>query len=663
VLAFSRGDPCQDQAASGLRIGEVDVAFLTESQQAYLREQAQAFLRAPDWTAEIERRHDASRRFRAEVEASGVLDGRVLERRTLARLVEIVREIQNLNPIVLPQLLGTHTYYQHFRGFEGDAEAFAAYMAKRRRDWTPGSAGYPGADIAAVSSDLARCLSPGSDADFGPALHRLIGHPGLGRALASGLILLWNPMEMAMVNNAATGPFKGRTGLLTLGKTRLGQLREEARERFGLPRASEYTQTARTLGWTLLFEEARDVCEFRDFFELDQLLWRLTTAAKGKPKGHTRPTGGGSTVDPEDIIARALAAYPPERATARQRAIAGARSLIESKLGSMDEDDIRELLRLFNADFGRGQARADRFSPAFVGVLAGELVDRTPEVNRWIEALWSAGSDEEVEGVLDEFWGRSDLPGAGRSFPTMVLHVREPDRFFPLMAGLAKGLQVLTAFNPRGKTGHAFLTYSHKLQELRESHQVPVCATDLVLWEAMKAERPPEARSFAGFTTQAFSFMANLGRHNSGEWLASNRAEFKQAVREPMRDLIADLGRLFIDKVAPELEHAPKSPNTLGNIGKMRFKGAGNAPWPNYWAAFHRPEFKKTRDFQLYVLISADSLSWGMSTESASPDDKRRFAERLRQHPDLAQRALAEAVAAGLDPGDSVSIPRQSRGL
>jgi len=203
-----------------------------------------------------------------------------------------------------------------------------------------------------------------------------------------------------------------------------------------------------------------------------------------------------TATDTAVLVVEGLATFTPEREEARRAAADEARAFVEQRLGTLTPEDVRYLLQLFNVDHRNGRRKADRFAPGFVGSLANDIVASTDALNRWIPRLWGATTDAAVEHVLDDFWAIKDVPGAGRSLPTMLLHIREPERHFPIMTGLAKGYAVITGRTVTGRRGASYLEYAKGLVELRRSYHVPVHATDLVLMAAARrgAARPVAPR-------------------------------------------------------------------------------------------------------------------------------------------------------------------------
>lgn len=197
-------------------------------------------------------------------------------------------------------------------------------------------------------------------------------------------------------------------------------------------------------------------------------------------------------------VAPGLAALSPARLEARAHAITAARSLIEQKRGALTETDVRALLRHFNTDLTGGRLTYNRFSPAFVGHLANRLVEDLDELNRWIDALWSASDDDAVERTLDAFWAADTVAGAGTSLPSMILHTRDPERFAPLMPGLADGYHRLTGEHATRRKGSVYLRYARRMAALRAAQKISAHGIDVVLVEAgrdapERAPPPPSA--------------------------------------------------------------------------------------------------------------------------------------------------------------------------
>ena len=618
------------------------MAYLTPAQQDILRKRAPEIRTPAEFGKEIERRLGVSRDFRALVEETGIREGRELARPDLARMVELVWKIQNLQAMTLPQLLGTYAYHQHFKKFEGDEVAFSAHMAATHPRWKKGSVGYPGVDVSAFGKALAAAIGA-SRSELGIAAHRILGFKGAGRGLVSGFLNLWDPERSALVNGAVISVFKGK-GPFVLPKPMLRRLESDAATDFRIPPKAGATK--RLLSWQLLFEEVREALELPNFLDLDWFLFHLTgkiprvsgTGVRGSA-GLGAGTGDQSA---NDFIESFLASVTDEQIETRNSAIAEAKALVDAHVGALTADHVTELLRLWSTDEVNGEIHYNRFSPAFVGHNRNQIVSKLDLVNEWIERLWHAPENQIAE-VLDQYWEASEIPGAGLSLPTTLLHTRDPERWFPYTFALRRGYVALTGDEiPQGRHLSHYLRYSRGLRDLVETHQIPPSVVDLLLSQVRSESDgigsgdgtgpgPDKSRQFEGFVEDTFQFLRDLEANNSDAWYGKNQRErFRNAVRSPLRSLITDLGSTFIENVAPYLEHEPKSPNTLSKIRKNVWgKQAEGAYWTHFWAAFHRPELSKNEDFQLYVYLAPEICTYGMYTGSASEADLGRFRKRL----------------------------------
>ncbi|MFW6031354.1 MAG: DUF2461 family protein [Myxococcota bacterium] len=618
---------------------------LTDAQQQLLHQEADRIRSNAEFAPEIQRRHQLSRKFRAFIERVGLLQGKSLDKESLAELIRLLWEIQQLNPVVLPRLMGSYEYYKHFKDFQGSRDDFVAHMRVKRSGFT---GGYEGADLDSFSQALRTLLAAEDDAQLAKAYVAFAKQPGVQRAFGTGALMLYAPDRYPLVNGGAIAPFR-QPGPLQLSKARRKELRDDVRPRIG----NWPSATLMTFGWIQFLRKVKDELGCEDFLELDRILWelagKLAKVAKGNATAEPVPAADGA--DPVDLDSL-LDTVSQETIAAREAAEREARELIESKLGTMTSEDLRHLLELLNRDVNDGRVMANRFSPAFTGSSANKICERPEEANRWIERLWRA-SEQEVPRVLEEFWEAKELPGSGRSFPTAILYLRDPHKYQVLTGGLYRGyarVDPKPLRNPR-KSGERYLQYSQALNDLRNSYGFAPQATDALLARATHVAESTEpygakANGFQGFSHETFEFLAELAQNNNDAWFQANRHRFKAHVREPLRDLVTELGERVIAPMGDAIERTPKAPETLAKIRKNVYgKVPEGAYWPHYWAAFHRLERSKSEDFQLFVYLRADQVCFGFGTASATREDRRHLADRILRFPEVAQSAL-DAIAA-----------------
>ncbi len=200
----------------------------------------------------------------------------------------------------------------------------------------------------------------------------------------------------------------------------------------------------------------------------------------------------GEVIDVVAVVARARRALTPERVATRERALAEARALIETNRGSLSADALTGLLRLFNADYERGRELANRFGQAMVGYSRNVIVQHLAVANHWIDALWSCESDDGAAMTIDRLRRDAPLPQAGLSFPTMVLHCKDPQRWFPAQSGaLARGHERLTGCKPTD--GPSYVRACDGLRMLVAAHGVPVVGVDVLALSALGENTEPDA--------------------------------------------------------------------------------------------------------------------------------------------------------------------------
>src|SRR5215207_5280872 len=105
----------------------------------------------------------------------------------------------------------------------------------------------------------------------------------------------------------------------------------------------------------------------------------------------------------------------------------------------MSEAEFRQLFALFNSDSQHGVAKHGRFSPAFIGSTANQLVRDLGALNRWTARIWLASEEDELafSAAATELLERYDmapeeldylLAAASREAASGVEPEQEPER-------------------------------------------------------------------------------------------------------------------------------------------------------------------------------------------------------------------------------------------
>jgi hypothetical protein len=145
------------------------------------------------------------------------------------------------------------------------------------------------------------------------------------------------------------------------------------------------------------------------------------------------------------VLARVRGNFGEDFVAGRISAEQAAQALLNERAGSLDRDEAMRLGQLFNTHDKLGRVRQDRFSPAFTGATMLKVTEDLERFNSVVADLWTAPIDEALETLGKMLGDRSVLPGAGSSLPSMLLYLRDPNRFGvcinATMRGLASAMQ------------------------------------------------------------------------------------------------------------------------------------------------------------------------------------------------------------------------------
>jgi len=158
-----------------------------------------------------------------------------------------------------------------------------------------------------------------------------------------------------------------------------------------------------------------------------------------------------------------------------------ARFFLEKKLGNFDESDIKLFLDALNRDGWEEKERKDRFMPAFYGSLANQITGATNAFNKWSKRLWEA-KESDINELLDEFWKKNEIAGAGTSLPTAILYLRDPEKYTIWLPKLEMGLKAIASF-PLGKrrTASGYELFNQYSQQVRIKMGFSPAVMDILL--------------------------------------------------------------------------------------------------------------------------------------------------------------------------------------
>ncbi len=115
---------------------------------------------------------------------------------------------------------------------------------------------------------------------------------------------------------------------------------------------------------------------------------------------------------------------------------------------------------------------------------------------------------------------------------------------------------------------------------------------------------------FKGFTSRTDEFFMAIRFNNNMQFFHENHDWYEEAIRNPLKELAADLGPA-VELLDPRLERRPQK--VVSRINRdIRFSN-DKSPYRDYmWLSFRPPRTEQSGTLGLYFDISATSSSYGM---------------------------------------------------
>jgi hypothetical protein len=182
--------------------------------------------------------------------------------------------------------------------------------------------------------------------------------------------------------------------------------------------------------------------------------------------------------------------YGPTLVESRRTAEEEARQLLNQLAGGMTKEQAQTLGQLFNRGEWAGVMRHNRFLPAFAGATMDRLVEPIETFNEWTRRLWRSPEEEALQAVDEVLRNPNAFPGAGRSYPTMLMYLRDPHRFAVWLQACHQGLVAISDYDePKGRTGGVdrYLGYCDAVRQFAERWGLQHQEVDAVLVAAARA--------------------------------------------------------------------------------------------------------------------------------------------------------------------------------
>lgn len=293
---------------------------------------------------------------------------------------------------------------------------------------------------------------------------------GFGPNVSSGLVMMFHPEEFAIYNQAS----------------------QEATRLLGFP-------TESLESFQNVVKALKEKLGCRDFIELDWFLYLVRD-------------GRYPDVFPFTPLIRAWQTdhCSSERIHYRENKEKQALQILMKNAGSLTEEAFVEVLNLFDADFHNGKEISGRFGVGIMGNNRNQMLAHLDAMNDWIQRFMEVSASD-IAPLMTDFLKNSPK-GAGRVIASLILYVRDPQKYSIWVPAMLEGLQKLTHGHFSKGSGNAYLHFNDDVQRLRKILSLAPQEPDILLClrggdpvPLSSPPLPPGPKPQAGETVSTYS--------------------------------------------------------------------------------------------------------------------------------------------------------------
>lgn len=337
-------------------------------------------------------------------------------------------------------------------------------------------------------------------------------------------------------------------------------------------------------------------------------------------------------------------AVPEIRVNKRKEQEQEARDIIVKNLGALTAEQLALFFEKADTDYWEDKSKQGRFGVTFLGNNRKLICENLSEANKWIKDLWTAPLNECI-ALVDRFMKENPIKGAKYGFPSLILYLRDPERFNLWIQVMRDGIEKVTGESFAGDSGMAYEKLNTAINQFRDQYKLAPQALDIVLTvlcmppanpKVVKAITPVPAESSEPlFIADTFSLLAKLTANPVVATYQNNKEAIKAAVETPLKTLLRKVAANLPKPMSDFLETENK---IFGKILKNDF-GQGGA-WDYYWGALYPKGGKRNSDAQLFVSLHNDWLEFGFYVGDYADEQKKRFIANAKAHTQLINKLI-----------------------
>ncbi len=143
---------------------------------------------------------------------------------------------------------------------------------------------------------------------------------------------------------------------------------------------------------------------------------------------------------------------------------------LDDNIGKMTAQEWVDFFKQLNLEKINGKETNQRFGLAFIGHNVQLMIEKVDELNHWSKKLWDA-NDKEISAVLNDFVN-SDIKGSGIGLPTVILYLRNSEKYNIMMKKMVKGLNRLVGENKYLKKIESYIEYNKALNDFKKQNDL-----------------------------------------------------------------------------------------------------------------------------------------------------------------------------------------------
>lgn len=307
-----------------------------------------------------------------------------------------------------------------------------------------------------------------------------------------------------------------------------------------------------------------------------------------------------------------------------------ARDLITQNLGSLSASQLAIIFEKIDTDYWEGKEKQGRFGVTFLGNNRKLICEQVDSANRWIEDFWNAPLDKCI-ALVDRFMQEKPIKGAKFGFPSLILYLRDPQRFNIWIEAMWGGMKVVTGESFAGNSGGHYEKLNAAIIKFRDEYKLLPQAMDTVLNQiyllgktngvnmtSTGSGAPAPADSL--FTVETFDLLKKLHDYPVAATYQNNKESLKKSVELPLQNLLLGATEQLPVEIRDCLE---TQKGIFSRILKNDY-GKGGA-WDFYWGALYPKGGKRKSDAQLYIWMNHEILRFGFSVGDYGKEQAVRF--------------------------------------